>query len=102
MRVLYLHPTRDAVPPPEGLMRRGYEVVPVTALPDALALIRTEHFDAVVIAEEIEDPGIIDFTADVHRSKPELPVFLLNDWNSDLLAALESLGARENSDEGVN
>jgi hypothetical protein len=100
MRVLYLSETSDAEPPPEALLRCGYEVVPVQALHHALELVRTEPFDAIVVPEEIEDPEImIDFTADAHRAQPELPVFLLNDWVFDLLAALESLRLPEHSDE---
>jgi DNA-binding NtrC family response regulator len=103
MRVLYLSETSDAQPTPEALLRHGYQVVPVQALHDALELVRTEHFDAIVVPEEMEDPEIMTaFTAHAHRAQPKLPVFLLNDWVFDLLAALESLGMPENTHEAAN
>ncbi len=103
MRVLYLGATSDAQPTPEALLRRGYEVVPVQALHDELEFIRREHFDAIVIPEEIEDPEIIvEFAAHAHRAQPKLPVFLLNDWVFDLLETLDSLGTPEQTRQTVN
>jgi DNA-binding response OmpR family regulator len=90
MRLLFLDPTSDVAPPPELLKSREHEVLTARTCLEALALVRTEHFDAVVIIEEMENPEILEFTASVHRAQSELPVFLLNDWDSELLAALES------------
>ena len=103
MKVLYLSATSGAQPTPEALLHQGYEVVPVQALHDALDLVRTEHFDAIVVPEELEDPDImIDFTADAHRVQPALSVFPLNDGVFDLLATLEFLGSPAHIYEAVN
>ena len=62
---------------------------------DALEIIRSEDFDAVVIMGEDENSGIIDFKSKVHGVRPELPVFLANDWGAELPMGLQSLeGAR--------
>ncbi len=103
MKVLYLNATSGAQPTPEALLHQGYEVVPVRALHDALELVRTEHFDAIVVPEELKNPeNMIDFTADAHRVQPELWVFPLNDGVFDLLATLESLGSPAHFYETVN
>jgi hypothetical protein len=91
LRVLYLSSANDVEPARELLIGPGYELVPVAARQNALALIRTKRFDAVVIADEIAAPEILDFIAIVQRAQPQLPVFLFNDWVAKLLAALEWL-----------
>jgi hypothetical protein len=102
MKILYLNPTNDVAPTPELLVGRGYEAVPVTAREDALASIRKEHFDAVLIAQGIEQPETLEFTGKVQRTQPEALAFLFNDCGFELLAALESLGAPEKVNEKVN
>jgi len=102
MKILYLNPPSDVAPSPELLVRRGYEVVPVSARQDALALIRREHFDAVLIAEEIAEPETLEFTAKVQSTQPEVLVFLFNECGFELLTALESLAPLQNANERVN
>lgn len=69
----------------------GHEVTYVTASSEALEIIRTGYFDAVLIAEEIEDSEAIEFISGVHRAQPELLVFQLSVWRSDLAETLERL-----------
>jgi len=44
-----------------------------------------------VIDEELGDRQILSFTVNVHRVQPELPIFLLSVWGSELPAVLESI-----------
>jgi len=91
MRILYCNSELNPEETAELLTQHGYEVVAVTGRHDALELIHTEPFDAVVIRSEREDPELLDFAAKAHRTRPELPVFLSNDWGPELLAALNRL-----------
>lgn len=91
MRILYFNAEPDLEETAELLTERGYEVASVTASHEALELIRTEPFDAVVIGDEKEGPEVLDFTVKAHRTRPELPVFLSNDWGPELVAALNRL-----------
>jgi DNA-binding NtrC family response regulator len=91
MRILYFNAESDLEETAELLTERGYEVVSVTASHKALELIRTQPFDAVVIGDEREGPEVLDFTFKAHLTRPELPVFLSNDWGPELVAALNRL-----------
>ncbi len=102
IRVLYLSSMSDVEPTPEPLTGPGYELVPVAAQHDALALIHMERFDAVVIADEIAEAKILEFISSVQSAKPELPVFLFNDWVRELLAALGLLEMLEDAGERLN
>ncbi|MGB8116312.1 MAG: hypothetical protein WCF22_21210 [Candidatus Sulfotelmatobacter sp.] len=91
MRILYFNSKLDLEETAELLTQRGYEVVSVRASHDALELIHTEPFDAVVIRSEREDLEFLDFAVKVHRTRPELQLFLADDWGPELLAALNRL-----------
>jgi hypothetical protein len=45
----------------------------------------------VLIAEELEDSDALGFISKVHRRQPELLVFQLSVWRSDLAETLELL-----------
>ena len=60
---------------------------------DALRLIHRQSFDAVVIENEAEDSRLLDFTLAVYELRPQLPVFLTNDWGTDLSMGLKGLTA---------
>jgi DNA-binding NtrC family response regulator len=91
MRILYLKPEPFSGNTAEFLRQRGYQVVLVSACIEALQMIRSQSFDAVVIGGEDENPEVLDFTVKAHRMQPELPVFLANDWGPELPTALDSL-----------
>ena len=52
----------------------------------------------MLIAEEIEDSDALGFISKVHRKQPELLVFQLSVWRSDLAETLELLERRNRSD----
>ena len=91
MRILCLNRKPDSGETNELLEQCGHRVALITAYTDALEIVRSEDFDAVVIMGEDENPGILDFTSKVHRVRPDLPVFLANDWGAELLMGLHSL-----------
>ena len=72
---------------------QGHEVVGARIHDQTIAMIRRRHFDAVVTDDDAADRGLIDFTLQVHLLQPELPVFLLSVWGSELRAELQSLAA---------
>lgn len=93
MKILYFNPSEK---PDRGARRmtwRGHEVVAARTHDQAIAMMSSRHFDAVVIDEDSGDRGLIEFTLLVHRLQPELPVFLLSVWGSELRAELQSLAA---------
>jgi hypothetical protein len=58
---------------------------------DALRLIHKQSFDAVVIESKAEDSKVLDFTLQVYEARPDLPVFLTNDWGTELPMGLKGL-----------
>ena len=100
MRVFHFSPISDMQSSPELVKRLEREGAPATGYSDALALIRTELFDAFVIIDEIEEPEILECTASAQQDESERKGYLLSD--SELPVALESLWTRENTDEAPN
>ena len=84
MKVLYFSPNSMPGASRKVIAERGHNIVPAEKSADALQLIRNQGFDAVVIDDEDEDLAAIDFTIDVYRIRPTLPVFLTSDWGSEL------------------
>jgi DNA-binding NtrC family response regulator len=91
MKILYVNPVGPSGPVTALLGRGGHEVTSVAKPEDALEMIGTEHFSAVLIAEEIQNAEAFDFISRVHRQLPELLVFQLSVWRSELAEALELL-----------
>ena len=95
MKILYVNPMGVSGPIMELFVRGGLEVTCVARPRDALDMIGTRHFSARLIAEEIEDSEAFDFILKVHREQPELLVFQLSVWRSELTETLELLEAME-------
>jgi DNA-binding NtrC family response regulator len=91
-RILYLDPKSRGGRTDEVLRNRGHKLVAARRYVDALEILRSQSFDAVVIDDEDENPEVLDFTVQAHCLRPELPVFLTVDWGVELPMALESLG----------
>ena len=89
MHILYLNPNSILGTTGKTLRQRGHVVFFRTTYADALELLRRQNFDAVVIEDEEENTEILDFTAKAHQWQPATPVFLANDWGSELPIALE-------------
>ena len=91
MEVLYVRPNFLPTSGKEAIAERGHHVVSCAKSADALQLIRDYSFDAMVIENEDEDLEVIDFTIEVNRIRPNLPVFLTSDWGSDLPIGVEDV-----------
>lgn len=90
MKILYLDPLR-LCPVKSVLVRAGHRVTYVTEPEEALEMVATSHFSAVLIAEEFRDSRAREFIFDVRRERPELFVLPLSVWRSELAEILESL-----------
>ena len=91
VKILYVHPTGVSGPLTALLERNGHEVMCVARPSEALDMIDAGRFSAVLIAEEIEDSEAIEFIYKVHCPQPELLVFQLGVWRSELEETLELL-----------
>jgi len=90
MKILYLDPLPQS-PIKSVLVRAGHRVTCVTEPDEALDLIETSDFGAVLIGEDVRSYEAIEFISDVHREQPELLVFPLCVWRSELPDELERL-----------
>lgn len=93
MEILHFNPNAKPAPGARRMTWQGHEVVAAKTHDQALAMMSSRHFDAVVIDDGSGDRGLIEFTLLAHRLQPELPVFLLSVWGSELRAELQSLAA---------
>ena len=59
---------------------------------DALALMRRQLFDALVMDCAQDTLDILNFTAKAQGLQPSLAVFLADEWGDDLATGLEELG----------
>jgi PleD family two-component response regulator len=91
MKILYLDPLRQCGSVKSMLVRAGHRVTCVTEPEEAIELIGKNPFSAVLIAEEVRNSAALEFISDVHRERPELLVFPLKVWRSDLADELERL-----------
>ena len=102
LKLLYLSPNLTHENAKEAIAMHGHDIVYAATCADALHLILECRFDAVVIQDEDENQNVIDFTIEVNRIMPKLPVFFTSDWESDLPIALDNIitGAFDTGDSG--
>ena len=89
MKILYLNPHSVIGTSGETMLQRGFEVILTSKRRDALELMGSQSFDALVIEDAEEDNALLEFTIKVHRMQPATPQFLANGWGPDLLRGLE-------------
>ena len=58
---------------------------------DALAIMRRQMFDALVVDCAEDTLDILNFTAKAQGFQPSLAVFLANEWGDELATGLEEL-----------
>lgn len=73
------------------MLRRGHAVVTAISAGEALALLRRQIFDALVVDCERDALDILSFTAKVQRLQPALAVFVAAERAVDLANALDEL-----------
>ncbi|RMF66066.1 MAG: PglZ domain-containing protein [Calditrichaeota bacterium] len=59
------------------LQERGYEVTPVTNADDAVALIKREHFDIVLLDEMLHGKDGLTALSEIKEAQPSLPVVMV-------------------------
>jgi len=97
MKILYIDPMFGAGRIRELLIQRGHEVTCVSEPGQARSAIRAGRFGAVLIAEQNEAFKASNFVFEVHRDQPEVLVFPLSVWSSDLEEMFEFIEAVEES-----
>lgn len=91
MNILYFNPSSTPGAVSRMITDPCDDIVSTGIQADALRLIHKQSFDAVVIESEAEDSRLLDFTLKVYGMRPKLPVFLTNDWGTELPMGLKGL-----------
>ena len=91
MNILYFNPSSTSGAGSRMIADPCDDIVATGIQADALRLIHRQSFDAVVIETEAEDSKVLDFTLQLYGVRPELPVFLTNDWGMELPMGLKGL-----------
>ena len=99
MKILYVNPRHDPGPATEFPKQGGREVTSVASTTEALDMIGTQGYSALLIAEETKDSAAFDFISKVHRQQPELLVFQLSVWRSELQETFKLLESMEMGDD---
>ncbi len=90
-RILYFNPTFVANKYVEMMRQRRHDVVATNRPADALAMMRGQCFDALVMDCAQDAVDILNFTVKAHGLQPSLAVFLADEWGDDLATGLEEL-----------
>ncbi len=73
------------------MRQRGHDVVITNRGAEALAIMRGQSFDALVMDCAQETVDIQEFTAKALGLQPSLAVFLADEWGDELATGLEEL-----------
>lgn len=92
MRILYLKTDCCADGGAQFVDINKYEVVDAVSFDKALRYLTTSYFDVVLI-DDGRDPGTVQFIIDARVVRPDVPIFVISAWGSDLGAALSSIEA---------
>lgn len=74
------------------IRQRGRDVATASSGADAIAMMRRQIFDALVMDCAPDTLHILNFTAKAQGLQPSLAVFLADEWGDELVAGLEELG----------
>jgi len=91
MNILYFNPSSTSGGDSRLITDPSDDIVFTDGQTEAIRLIHKQNFDAVVIESEAEDSKVLDFTLQVYGARPKLPVFLTNDWGTELPMGLKDL-----------
>jgi CheY-like chemotaxis protein len=76
----------------DSIRQRGHDVTAVSSGAEALAMMRGQIFDALVIDCAQDTLDILNFSAKAQGLQPSLAVFLADEWDDELVTGLEELG----------
>jgi hypothetical protein len=74
------------------IRQRGHDVATASSGADALAMMRRQIFDVLVMDCAQDTLDILNFTAKAQGLQPSLAVFLADEWGDELATGLEELG----------
>lgn len=89
--ILYFNPEPGLGKYVDMMCQRGHDVVITNSSAEALAIMRGQSFDALVIDCAQETVDITAFTSKAHGLQPSLAVFLADEWGDELATGLEEL-----------
>ena len=90
-KILYFNPDLVGGKCARIIRRQGHDSVIANSVDDALALMRSQIFDALVIDCAKYSLDILNFTAKAQGLQPSLAVFLADEWGDELATGLEKL-----------
>jgi len=74
------------------IIRQGHDVVTASSGADALAMMRGQLFDALVMDHAQDTLDILTFTAKAQGLQPSLAVSRADEWGDELVTGLEERG----------
>ena len=91
-KILYFNPECVHAKYVDIITQRGHDVTTASSRADALAMMRRQIFDALVMDCAPDTLDILNFTAKAQGLQPSLAVFLADEWGDDLATGLEEFG----------
>ena len=91
-KILYFNPESVHSKYLNIIRLRGHDVVTASSGVDALAMMRRQIFDALVMDCAQDRLDILNFTAKAQGLQPSLAVFLADEWGEELATGLGELG----------
>jgi hypothetical protein len=91
-KILYFNPESVYGKYVDLIRQREHDVATASSGTDALAMMRRQIFDALVMDSAQDMLDIQNFTAMAQGLQPSLAVFLADEWGDELAAGLEELG----------
>jgi len=91
-KILYFNPESVHGKYVDIIRQRGHNVATASSGADALAMMRRQLFDALVMDCAQDTLDILNFTAKAQGLQPSLAVFLADEWGDELVTGLEELG----------
>jgi len=73
------------------IRQRGHDVATTSTGAEALAMMRKQCFDALVMDCAQDTVDIVNITTKAHGLQPSLAVFLADEWGDELTTGLEEL-----------
>jgi hypothetical protein len=91
-KILYFNPELVDGKYVDIIRQRGHDVATASSGADALAMMRRQIFDALVMDRAQDTLDTRSFTAKAQGLQPSLAVFLGGEWGDELATGLEELG----------
>jgi hypothetical protein len=91
-KILYFNPESVHGKYVDIIRQRGHDVATASSGADALAMMRRQIFDVLVMDCAQDTLDILNFTAKAQGLQPSLAVFLADEWGDELATGLEELG----------